>query len=186
MNSQFCPFAPVGARSASSMHFNTTASSTGSGRTRRTARWVIIASSSGMLRRASASAAVGMAADASELKDSEFGMSVMSPRLQRCGAGDLRPTFATVCFRRTSAAAAGNHAFGLSPLRVAGGTTLAGFGRPQWRLFLSDPRGGEALHFVDLFGQLAADVALDFAADQWNVHLNCRDEPQARAVLRWC
>jgi hypothetical protein len=127
-----------------------------------------------------------MAADASELKDSEFGVSVMSPRLQRSGTGDLCPTFATVYFRRTSAAAAGNHVLCLSPLRVAGGTTVAGSGRPQWRLFLSDPRGGEALHCVDLFGQLATDVVLDSAADQWNFDINCRDEPQARAVLRWC
>src|SRR3978361_1313363 len=73
MNSQFCPLLPVGARNASSMHFNTPASSTGSGRTRRNARWVIIAASRGMSRRASASAVVGT----TPLGSAEFGVSVM-------------------------------------------------------------------------------------------------------------
>ena len=42
MNSQFWPFEPVGALSASSMQRSTMRSSTGSGRTFRTARWVSI------------------------------------------------------------------------------------------------------------------------------------------------
>src|SRR5947209_14812923 len=49
-NSQFWPFDPVGALRASSMQRSTMASSTGSGFSRRMARWVTIASCSGMSR----------------------------------------------------------------------------------------------------------------------------------------
>ena len=52
-NSQFWPLEEVGASRASSRHRSTMPSSTGSGFTRRTARWVSIASASGIARRAS-------------------------------------------------------------------------------------------------------------------------------------
>src|SRR5438067_4029101 len=57
-NSQFWPLEPVGALRASSMHFSTMASSTGSGFRRRMARWVSIASCSGISRPFSTSASV--------------------------------------------------------------------------------------------------------------------------------
>ena len=83
-----------------------------------------------MSRRASASAAVGMAADASEVGDSEFGVSVMSPRLQRSGTADLGPTSATVHIGCTSAPAAGYVALpGLSPVPVAGSPPSRAAGR---------------------------------------------------------
>src|SRR5437762_43639 len=47
---QFCALLPVGAFTASSMHRRMRSSSTGSGFNRRIARWVRIASSSGMSR----------------------------------------------------------------------------------------------------------------------------------------
>src|SRR5438270_11044626 len=58
MNSQFWPLDPVGALSASSMQRRTMASSTGSGSRRRMARWVSIASCSGMSRSFSTSPSV--------------------------------------------------------------------------------------------------------------------------------
>src|ERR1700759_38480 len=78
MNSQFWPLAPVGGRKANSMHFSTIASSTGSGCTRRTARWVNIASCSGMFRPASASDGAGATRNARAEGDSAFGVSVIS------------------------------------------------------------------------------------------------------------
>src|SRR5438477_2319746 len=50
-NSQFCALLPVGALSASSITRSTSPSSTGSGLSRRIARWVRIASSSGIEKR---------------------------------------------------------------------------------------------------------------------------------------
>ena len=38
------------------------------------------------------------------------------------------------------------------------------------------------MHLRDLFGQLASDVALDLASDQWDFDLHCRSEAQPRTV----
>src|SRR2546429_1830746 len=59
-NSQFCALLPVGALSASSIKRSTSASSTGSGFKRRMARWVRIASSSGIARAGAVAAGAGL------------------------------------------------------------------------------------------------------------------------------
>src|SRR5438094_896961 len=59
-NSQFCALLPVGALSASSITRSTSPSSTGSGLSRRIARWVRIASSSGIEKSGAAVGGAGL------------------------------------------------------------------------------------------------------------------------------
>src|SRR3989442_4094567 len=61
-NSQFCALLPVGALSASSITRSTSPSSTGSGLSRRIARWVRIASSSGIEKSGAAVGGAGLVA----------------------------------------------------------------------------------------------------------------------------